>query len=298
MNTRKLLLTLVGFWFALVAASFAQTQTTQATVARVTGQATVTLLDGTTTPLTAGMKVATGATINTGVDGEVYLESHAGYVTTIKPDSRVLVEDVSVTSENGKVVKENTTMDRKRGNLIALLDPKKKAVNNYQVRTPKGVAAARGTQFSVMFRGERVNVSVVGGVVSWGDNSIAAGNAVIDGVSTPLSEVAGENATLVADMVAAVAVAAANNIGGVTAADVAAVTTSVLTSNPALATEIGSKVQQFAPTMTATVVTAATAVSSEVATAVTTGSNSAPPAPTPSDTPPQAVEPITVASPT
>jgi hypothetical protein len=294
MNTHKLFLTLLGLFVGLVVTALGQTQATQATVALVTGQATIPKPDGSSAPVTAGMKVSAGATINTGAESEVYLESHAGYVTTIKSDSRVLVEDVSTTSENGKVVKENTTMDLKSGNLVALLDPKKKAVNNYQVRTPKGVAAARGTTFSVMFRNERVNVTVVGGVVSWGGNSIEAGNAVIDGVSTPLSAVTGENATLIAEMIAAVAVAAENNIGGVTSANLTALTTNVLTQNPALAAEIGAKVEQFAPAMVDTVVSAATAVNPALGTDVQGGSNSTPAVG--SDTPPQSLDPTTVSA--
>jgi hypothetical protein len=112
------------------------------------------------------MKVAQGATITTGADGDVYLESHAGYVTSIKGDSVVTVDEISVVSEGGQVKEERTMLDLKSGNLVAKLDPRKKSVNNYQVRTPKGVAAARGTVFTVMFRGQKYSVAVVNGTVS------------------------------------------------------------------------------------------------------------------------------------
>ena len=141
MNTRKLALTLTAL-LGLAVSAFAQTTQTQATVARVTGTATVTQADGTTTALTAGMKVAQGATITTGADGDVYLESHAGYVTSIKGDSVVTVDEISVVSEGGQVKEERTMLDLKSGNLVAKLDPKKKSVNNYQVRTPKGSYSA------------------------------------------------------------------------------------------------------------------------------------------------------------
>ena len=165
MNTRKLILLFTAL-VGLAASAFAQTKNTEATVARVTGSATVTLPDGSSVPLTAGMKVGQGSTITTGADGDVYLESHAGYLTSIKADSTVLVEEISVTSDNGMVKEERTLLDLKSGNLVANLDPKKKSVNNYAVRTPKGVAAARGTTFTMEYRGQKVTIAVVGGVVS------------------------------------------------------------------------------------------------------------------------------------
>src|SRR5690606_18113253 len=38
-------------------------------------------------------------------------------------------------------------LDLKKGNIISTIDPSKKSINNYGVRTPKGVAAARGTVY-------------------------------------------------------------------------------------------------------------------------------------------------------
>lgn len=164
MNTRKLL-ALATAIVGLASSAFAQTQTIEATVARVTGKATATLPNGSTVDLTAGTKLPQGSTITTGADGDVYLETHKGYVSAIKKDSVVTVDEVSVVTEGGKVTQERTMLDLKSGNLVAQLDPKKKAVNNYQVRTPKGVAAARGTTFSVAYKGGTITVAVVGGVV-------------------------------------------------------------------------------------------------------------------------------------
>jgi hypothetical protein len=165
MNIRKLLLSFTAL-VGLSATAFAQTQVTQATVARVSGKAIVTLPDGSVKPLTAGMQVAQGSTITTGADGDVYLETHKGYVTAIKADSVVDVDEVSTTSTGGKVTAEVTTLNLKNGNLVAKLDPSKKAVNQYAVRTPKGVAAARGTTFVMQYKGAAVTISVVNGVVS------------------------------------------------------------------------------------------------------------------------------------
>ena len=266
MNTRKLALTLTAL-LGLAVSAFAQTTQTQATVARVTGTATVTQADGTTTALTAGMKVAQGATITTGADGDVYLESHAGYVTSIKGDSVVTVDEISVVSEGGQVKEERTMLDLKSGNLVAKLDPKKKSVNNYQVRTPKGVAAARGTVFTVMFRGQKYSVAVVNGTVAIAPVNNYRGRSlsqsVFGGTRSASTVNAGEILTeggtgniqrrvfsvndaartevdtreLLAAAVATVALAAQNNIGGTTAAEAQAVAKAVFAVAPGVAAQ-------------------------------------------------------------
>lgn len=270
MNTRKLTLLFTAL-VGLAASAFAQTKATEATVARVTGAATVTLPDGSSVPLTAGMKVAQGATITTGADGDVYLESHAGYVTAIKKDSVVEVNEISVTSSGGKVTEEKTLLDLKSGNLVSNLDPKKKSVNNYQVRTPKGVAAARGTTFSVNFRGGVYTIAVVNGQViltppgSFGQtpaqiaatantSQVSAGQWVaIDntmesiGVTAFIASDMANAASnqnrandlneLLAAAVATVTIAAQNGIGGTTAAEAAAVAKAVFAAAPATAAQ-------------------------------------------------------------
>ncbi|MCW5550439.1 MAG: FecR domain-containing protein, partial [Opitutaceae bacterium] len=241
MIPRKLVLLLASLMLAVTTA-VAQTVQTTATVARVTGTATVTLADGSTQPLTAGMKLPQGATITTGADGDVFIESHAGYVTSIKADSVVTLDEVSVVTENGQVTEERTMLDLKSGNLVAKLDPKKKAINNYQVRTPKGVAAARGTLFTMSFRGQTFQIAVVDGQVainpvqSFGYLRIAeinrittatAGSFLTDGGTGAIAPgIAGQREAsareLLAAAVATVALAAQNGIGGTTAAEAAA----------------------------------------------------------------------------
>lgn len=273
MNLRKLILSLTVA-LGLAAPALAQTTQTQATVARVTGAATVTLPDGSTTPLTAGMKVAQGSTITTGADGDVYLESHAGYVTSIKHDSVVAVDEISVTTEGGQVKEERTMLDLKSGNLVAKLDPKKKAVNNYQVRTPKGVAAARGTVFTVMFRGEKYSVAVVNGQVSIspvnnylgrGENRIAggtdsastlsAGQVLTEGgsgvlqrgtfsVDNSAANTEVDTRELLAAAVATVTLAAQNGIGGTTAKEAADVAKAVFDVAPGVAEQAGAMIKQ------------------------------------------------------
>lgn len=255
MNIRKSYSLLVALVSLGVTAS-AQTQTSEATVASVTGQATLTRADGSSAALAAGMKVPQGATIVTGTDGDVMLQSHAGYVTAIKKNSTVVVEEVSVTSANGKVQKENTTLDLKGGNLVAMLDPKKKAVNNFQVRTPKGVAAARGTVFTVtvQYGTSLVTVAVINGRVSISSTGtqlagqtlqVDGGNIYTSSEVNPVSVLSAAQTEMLALAVAAVAVAA--DKGLVTAAEAKQVAASVVRAVPDAAAAVKDAVSTSAP---------------------------------------------------
>lgn len=312
MNTRKLLPPLFAALFGLATSAFAQTVTTEATVARVNGAATVTMPDGSTTALAPGMKVPQGATIKTGADGDVYLESHAGYVTAIKKDSELSIDELSVTSNGGKVTEEKTLLNLKSGDMVALLDPKKKAVNNYQVRTPKGVAAARGTVFTVSYRGGNYTLAVVRGQIQiiagagvTSDNgrggqanqtgttfTLNAGQATFSnpGDQTyqtpfPLSDLSKQGQNAVAQFlsvaIATVAVAAENNIGGTTSEELKSVTTALVAAYPAAADQISALVKASAPTQ-----------ASVVDQVITTTTGTTPPA-TPVTTP-QPIDPSTV----
>ena len=142
----------------------AETQT-EAKVLKITGSsAQVQLASGETRPLVEGESLPQGATILTGAGTEVYVAPMEGTVATIKPNSSVGLEQLSVTKDGGAVTKQTALLNLKSGNLVSSLDPTKKNINNYGVRTPKGVAAARGTVFTVNVNG--VNYRVVTGTGS------------------------------------------------------------------------------------------------------------------------------------
>ena len=293
MNTRKLIVSLLLAIVGMVSTALADTTQRQATVASVTGNATVTMPDGTTAVLAAGMKVPQGATINTGADGDVLLESHAGYVTSIKRNSIVLVEEISVTANNGKVVKENTTLDLKGGNLVAMLDPKKKAINNYQVRTPKGVAAARGTVFTITVQigTSTVTIAVVNGSItvnSTGNElggqslTVNAGQVTSDGQA--VTALSASQAELLAVVAAAAAVAA--DKGLISSAEAQQVASNIVTAVPAAASAVKEAVQQSAPNQAA-------AINSSVDTAAATSTSTVT---VPATTPTTPVTDVTVRS--
>jgi len=226
MNTRKLLVSLfASLWLSAGIALAQDTLSNQATIVGVGGSATVTLPDGTTSPAVNGAKLPAGATIKTGADGKVMLQAFTGTIATIDNNTEVSLAELSTTSANGKVTQETTTIDLKNGNLVSALDPKKKSVNNYKVRTPKGVAAARGTSFQVRIKIQTTDST---GAITYAEYNVIAtsGNVVITpvGGGAPISIVGGQasmsnvgdgSATNLADLpteAKATAVAAMGNV--------------------------------------------------------------------------------------
>ena len=265
MNTRKLLLTLAVLT-GLASAAFAQTQAAAATVARFSGNVIAVLPDGSSVAVTQGMQLPQGATITTGDKSDAYLVTHGDTTSVVTSNSEVQVAESSVTTEGGQVTKQTTTLDLKSGNLVAKLNPAKKSVNNYNVRTPKGVAAARGTIFTVSYKGGNYTIAVVNGVVTVtppgvvaGASSVTVNAGQVTGVSAASGETLNGNLNninnsqsksnvnireLLAVAVATVAVAAQNNIGGTTAADAAAVAQAVFTAVPGAAEQAGALIKQ------------------------------------------------------
>lgn len=94
--------------------------------------------------IAAGDKVAIGSTIKTGAGARVVVVLTARSAIRIGEKSEVLLEVVDET-----VLPKKVTVDLKDGSLSALLKPNAAGELDFQVRTPSGVAAARGTFFAV-----------------------------------------------------------------------------------------------------------------------------------------------------
>lgn len=92
----------------------------------------------------AGDKVAIGSTIKTGAGARVVVVLTTRSAIRIGENSEVVLEVVDET-----VLPKKVTVDLKDGSLSALLKPNAAGELDFQVRTPSGVAAARGTFFAV-----------------------------------------------------------------------------------------------------------------------------------------------------
>jgi hypothetical protein len=200
--------------------------------------------------------------VTTAANSEVYLQAHTGTIATVKASSSVAIDELSVTTTGGRVTKETTTINLKSGNLVSALDPAKRQVNDYQIRTPKGVAAARGTTFTVSYNGVDYTIVATSGSVQITASTGAVIN--ISGGQASLSNVSGGAATAVADLpaaekaevvqamavaVATVAVAVENNmLGAGGAAQLREVAATVISAAPEAATTVAALVAVSAPT--------------------------------------------------
>jgi len=97
----------------------------------------------------AGDKLPQGTVIQTSNKSEVEIQAFSGSTTVIKPGTKVELSKLSLTSSGGVITKQTALLNLTIGTLVSTLDPANKSINDYSIRTPKGVAAARGTIYTV-----------------------------------------------------------------------------------------------------------------------------------------------------
>ncbi|MCF3650406.1 FecR domain-containing protein [Synoicihabitans lomoniglobus] len=138
--------------------------------------ATMVLADtGTAMVLIPKLHVPNGATITVGPYTRLHLQTFEGAITTAEPGTTFKLEsaDVVITPDKKRI--ERTTLTLRSGNLVANLDPKKREKSRYGVRTPKGTAGARGTNYAVSVEAAAAGadsltvVTVLDGTVAFGD---------------------------------------------------------------------------------------------------------------------------------
>ena len=183
MKKHFLRLALATFAGLLSSIARAEETPTQVTVTAASGSSMVKQVDGSSAPVTVGMKLDQGASIITEKGAQVSLLVHEGIVAVLAGNTEVALEKISV-NDNGT---RNAMMNLKRGNLASSLDPSKKSINNYGVRTAKGVAMARGTDLTVTVNGNVYLVAVLNGnvQVTWaGGQSVSISGNTANAVTT------------------------------------------------------------------------------------------------------------------
>jgi len=93
----------------------------------------------------AGEKVAVGSTVKTGAASRAVIVITPRSAIRVSENSEVLIAQVDEAATPKKIV-----IDVKDGSLGALLKPNAAGEIDFQVKTPSGVAAARGTFFAVV----------------------------------------------------------------------------------------------------------------------------------------------------
>ncbi len=119
-----------------------QPQTGKVTV--VAGTVNETPLGALARPLKEGDIVSTGSTIKTGPDSKATVTMTTTSAVQIGPNSEVLVSEIVESPENPKVL-----LDLKSGTIGALVNPSGKGKMDFKIKTPSGVAMAKGAFYSV-----------------------------------------------------------------------------------------------------------------------------------------------------
>ena len=198
----------------------------------------------------ANQTVPEHAQITTGPGVEVYVETFAGAIATVRQNSVVTLQEISVGA------KRKARLNLKSGEIVSTVDPSRKNDTDYGIVTPTGVAAARGTVYAVRVVGNtNTSVGTLSGIVEIDRGPglaplrVPFGQmAVNSAVARSLAELAKSDPSVAADIVAAVQVVATNVGGSLSAAgnaenatgELAAVTSAAIAAVPAQSATIVS----------------------------------------------------------
>jgi len=133
----------------------------EAVVLTVSGAPTVSIGGQPPVAIKVGDKLPVGSIITTDSASQLDIKPFEGTTTTIKAGSTVKIDKLSITTEGGVITKQSARFDLPVGNISSSLDHSKRAINDYSIKTPRGVAAARGTQDSVSVTPDGVATTVV-----------------------------------------------------------------------------------------------------------------------------------------
>jgi hypothetical protein len=148
-----------------------QPQTGKVTV--VAGSVNETPLGAQARPLNKGDIVTMGSTIKTGADSRATVTMTTTSAVQIGPNSEVVVTEIVESQDNPKVL-----LDLKNGTIGALVNPGGKGKMDFKIKTPSGVAVAKGAFYSVAVENGKGYVQAKEGevVVTPLETTGAAGN--------------------------------------------------------------------------------------------------------------------------
>ena len=150
--------------FLVIAPAIARADAVPATVAYVEGDATIIDPAGHSSKAVTQMQISPGSTVKTGANGTVGLKLTPGATTVIGPNTTMKITGLDYSKTADGQNKREILLDLKEGALYNSL-VKKDGQSDFQIQTPEGVAAARGTDWSVTVSGKGVRVAVVDGTV-------------------------------------------------------------------------------------------------------------------------------------
>ena len=120
---------------------------------------------GSFAPLKKGQALAVGSTIRTGSDGSAIITTTPGSVIHLGGDSNLRINALAFAKSGSTVTQREAHLELSSGVVSALIDPSTPKITDFQVQTPEGAAAARGTFYAVMVTNGKTYVSVEEGKV-------------------------------------------------------------------------------------------------------------------------------------
>jgi hypothetical protein len=117
-------------------------------------------------PLSKGQTLAIGSTIRTGDDGVAVLVTTPGSAVQVGNNSVVKLNKLAFAKSGGDVTQRTAQLQLTSGVVSALIDPSTPKVTDFQVQTPEGAAAARGTFYAVLVYHGKTYVGVKEGKVA------------------------------------------------------------------------------------------------------------------------------------
>jgi hypothetical protein len=116
-------------------------------------------------PLKKGQELAVGSTIRTGGDGTADIVTTPGSAIQVGNNSNLRLNALAFARTGSTVTERTAHLELTQGVVSALIDPSTPKITDFQVQTPEGAAAARGTFYAVMVSHGRTYVSVERGKV-------------------------------------------------------------------------------------------------------------------------------------
>ena len=122
-------------------------------------------------PLRKGQQLAVGSSIRTGTNGQADIITTPGSAIHLGPNSNLRINALAFAQSGGAVTQRQAHLQLDSGVVSALIDPSTPKVTDFQVQTPEGSAAARGTFYAVVVSHGKTYVSVDRGKVGAVANS-------------------------------------------------------------------------------------------------------------------------------
>ncbi len=116
-------------------------------------------------PLQKGQHLAVGSTIRTGDNGIAVIVTTPGSAVQVGNDSVIKISELAFSRADGAISQREAHLQLSSGVVSALIDPSTPKVTDFQVATPEGAAAARGTFFAVLVYHGKTYVGVKEGKV-------------------------------------------------------------------------------------------------------------------------------------